>query len=103
MSRPRYRELADLLLERIVTGKLPVGARVPSEHDLCAEHQLSRGTVREALRCLEELGMISRTRLGTSVVSPTPVDGYQPSAATPDEIANMVERTKLLHPVGHRE
>jgi DNA-binding GntR family transcriptional regulator len=99
MSQPRYRELADLLLEQIVTGALPVGSRVPSEHDLCTEHQLSRGTVREALRCLEELGMISRTRLGTSVVSPTPVDGYQPSAATPSEIANLIERTKLLHPV----
>jgi DNA-binding GntR family transcriptional regulator len=99
MDQPRYRELADTLLEQIVTGVLPVGARVPSEHDLCDEHGLSRGTVREALRCLEDLGMISRTRLGTTVVSSTPVDVYHPSAATPDEIGELVERTKLLHPV----
>lgn len=99
MSQPRYRELADVLLEQIVSGVLPLGARIPSEHDLCAAHGLSRGTVREALRCLEDLGMISRTRLGTTVVSSTPVDGYHPSAGTPDEIADLVERTRLLHPV----
>ena len=99
MSQPRFRELADVLLTQIVTGELPVGARIPSEHDLCAEHDLSRGTVREALRCLEDLGMISRTRLGTTVVSPVPLDGYQPSASTPSEIADMIGRTKLLHPV----
>ena len=99
MGKPRYQVLADHLVEQISSGELSVGARVPSEHELCEQHQMSRGTVREALRCLEDLGMISRTRLGTTVVAQLPVDAYHPSAGSPDEIMDLVRRTKLRHPM----
>jgi GntR family transcriptional regulator len=98
VRRPRYQLLADHLIEQITSGELPVGARIPSEYELCAEHEMSRGTVRQALRGLEDLGMISRSPTGTTVTAPRPVDAYHPSASTPDEIMDLILRTKLRRP-----
>lgn len=58
--RPRHREIADELAAEIAAGAYPVGARFPTEQDLCARYGLGRHTVREALRGLEELGLITR-------------------------------------------
>jgi GntR family transcriptional regulator len=98
MRRPRYQVLADHLIEQITSGELPIGGRVPTEFDLCADHDMSRGTVRQALRCLEDLGMIARSPTGTVVIAARPIDAYHPSAGTPDEIMDLAQRTKLLHP-----
>lgn len=71
MDRPRTRRLpkaSDLVVtalrERIIARRLPVGAQLPSETDLMAEHQVGRVTVREALRLLERDGLIE-VRRGT--------------------------------------
>jgi GntR family transcriptional regulator len=96
--RPRYQALADSLIERIASGELPIGSRIPSEHDLCATHSMSRGTVRQALRCLEDLGMIARSPVGTTVTAVHPVDAYHPSAETPSEIMDLIHSTRLLRP-----
>jgi GntR family transcriptional regulator len=96
--RPRYQALADSLVESIASGDLPIGARIPSEHDLCATHSMSRGTVRQALRCLEDLGMIARSPMGTTVSAVHPVDAYHPSAETPGEIMDLLHSTRLLRP-----
>jgi GntR family transcriptional regulator len=98
MRRTRYQLLADVLIERITSGELPVGSRVPSEHDLCASHELSRGTVRQALRCLEDLGMIMRSTTGTTVAAAHPVDTCHPNAGTAEEIMDLIERTRLWRP-----
>lgn len=97
-QRPRYELLADHLLGQITSGELPIGARMPSEFELCDEHGMSRGTVRQALRCLEDVGMISRSRAGTTVTATQPLDDYQPSAGTPKEIMDLVRSTKLWRP-----
>jgi GntR family transcriptional regulator len=97
-QRPRYELLADHLLAQITSGKLPIGARLPSEHDLCDEYGMSRGTVRQALQGLEDVGMISRSRAGTTVTATQPLDDYHPSAGTPKEIMDLVRSTKLRRP-----
>jgi GntR family transcriptional regulator len=98
MRRPRYQLLADQLIQGIASGQMPVGERIPSEHDLCAAHDMSRGTVRQALRCLEDLGMITRSPLGTRVTAAHPVDAYRPSAIAPDEIMDLIQQTRLRRP-----
>jgi len=98
MPRPRYQVMADELIAEISSGRLPIGSRLPPEMELCIQSGLSRGTVREALRRLEELGMIQRSRAGTTVAARQPLDAYHPSAGTPDEIMDLVRRTKLFHP-----
>jgi DNA-binding GntR family transcriptional regulator len=90
--------LADHLLTQIASGTLPIGARLPSELELCDEHGMSRGTVRQALRCLEDVGMISRSRAGTTVTATQPLDDYHPSAGTPKEIMDLARSTKLWRP-----
>jgi GntR family transcriptional regulator len=98
MRSPRYQLLADHLIQGITSGQVPVGGRIPSEHELCKAHSMSRGTVRQALRCLEDLGMITRSPMGTIVTATHPVDAYHPSAIAPNEIMDLVQKTKLRRP-----
>jgi DNA-binding FadR family transcriptional regulator len=49
-----HREVLDVLLERIVSGRYPTGAMLPKEESLASEFDNTRGTPREALRALEE-------------------------------------------------
>ena len=48
-----YARLAKTLLNEIAAGRHPVGALLPTEHELSAHHGVSRSTVRQALRDLE--------------------------------------------------
>lgn len=54
-----YEALATIIRERIVSGELADGDRIPSESTLAREAQVSRSTVREALRTLEEAGLVA--------------------------------------------
>ncbi len=94
-----YAQLAQRLLQEIVDGRYGVGERLPTEAELCRETGLSRGTVRQALQQLEQLGMIDRRpRHGSSVVAAVPVADYQPVAGSADDIIAIVARTKILAP-----
>lgn len=50
--------LAHQLRERILSGSIPEGAALPPERELVEQTQLSRATVREALRILEVQGLL---------------------------------------------
>lgn len=68
---PRYVQLAEALRREIETGAHAVGALLPTEHQLCNTHGVSRHTVREALRLLDEAGLVERRRgAGTRVAAP---------------------------------
>jgi GntR family transcriptional regulator len=60
--RPRLRSVSvqDELKQRIDRGELPAGTRLPSEPELAAELQVSRATLREALRAMELEGLLRR-------------------------------------------
>jgi len=47
------------ILDAIVSGKLKPGDRLPSEHDQARAFKVGRSVVREALRSLAQLGLIS--------------------------------------------
>ncbi|BBK43815.1 GntR family transcriptional regulator [Allostella vacuolata] len=71
---PRYRQIADLIIEKISSGEYAVGQTLPTEEEFCAAYSASRNTVREALRQALDIGLIDRRRRsGTRVVSRTPV------------------------------
>jgi GntR family transcriptional regulator len=57
-ARPRFRLLADELRRRIEAGALPAGGLLPSEAALMDEFDVSRGTVREAVRLLRDEGLV---------------------------------------------
>lgn len=54
---PLYRQLAELLRGRIVSGDLAPGDALPSEPTLMQEHGLARDTVRAAIAVLREEGL----------------------------------------------
>ncbi len=59
-GQPRYLVLAQALIEDIQSGRYPLESLLPTEHELCQQFNVSRHTVREAIRRLSELGFISR-------------------------------------------
>lgn len=59
---PRQRlgdKLYGLILEKILSGELRVGDRLPSEHEISRAHDISRPVVREALLRLRADGLIT--------------------------------------------
>jgi DNA-binding FadR family transcriptional regulator len=62
--------IAELILDRISSGSVPVGARLPGEVALAREFGVSRPSVREALAALQFAGYVeSRRGFGTVVIS----------------------------------
>ncbi|MEY4270733.1 MAG: HTH-type transcriptional repressor YvoA [Pseudomonadota bacterium] len=74
-GKPRYLELAEDLRARILSGALPANDQFPTENALCAEHGVSRFTVREALRRLQNEGLITRKRGSGTLVQPAAARG----------------------------
>ncbi|MCW2473080.1 MULTISPECIES: GntR family transcriptional regulator [unclassified Symbiopectobacterium] len=68
MKESLYRRIARELAQQILSGQYPVGSLLPTEMALCEHYQVSRHTMREALRDLTEQGLITRRKgLGTQV------------------------------------
>lgn len=59
---PFYHQLKVLLLARIAAEKLVAGDRLPSDHQLCDQFDVSRTVVRQALADLEHEGVIVREK-----------------------------------------
>lgn len=53
-----FQDVVDQIQEAILTKKLAPGTRLPAERDLKEMFNTSRGTLREALRVLEQKGLI---------------------------------------------
>lgn len=64
----RYALLTSALKQQIEQGKYPVGEVLPTEATLCEQFNVSRHTVREALRELRRLGLIASKQGSGSVV-----------------------------------
>jgi len=73
-ARPRLRSVSvqDELKQRIDRGELPAGTRLPSEPELAAELQVSRATLREALRAMELEGLLRRRQGSGTYVAEHP-------------------------------
>lgn len=69
----RYKIFYNKLIEEIKNGQLKNGDKLPSERNLCEMHNISRTTVREALRKLEEEGYILRKQGDGSYIQLKPI------------------------------
>lgn len=67
-AQPRYLAVAQMLSKAITSGEYGVGSLLPTETELCERFGVSRHTIREALRKLRDLGLVSRHQgVGTRV------------------------------------
>ncbi|HBP38849.1 MAG TPA: GntR family transcriptional regulator [Clostridiales bacterium] len=63
-----YEEIVKQILDKIKTGELKPGDRLPTERDLALQLKVSRTAIREALRSMELMGLIdSRVGGGTFI------------------------------------
>ncbi|GAA4617394.1 GntR family transcriptional regulator [Saccharopolyspora hordei] len=76
-TTPYYQQLVAVLEQRIAKGSIPLGDRLPSENELCAEFGLSRATVRQALQLMESRGLVTRVpNRGVYASEPTGEGGW---------------------------
>lgn len=100
---PRYLQLAGQLRESILAGDFADGEQFPTETSLCAQFDVSRFTVREALRRLEAEGLIQRRRgSGTTVQAPAAREGalHQPLSSVSDILQYARGSAVVYRPAG---
>src|SRR5690348_11487986 len=94
--RPRYRQAADHLAERIASGELPPHTRLPSERSIAEQFGLSRMTARHAVEYLVRRGLVyRRPGSGTYVAAPRIVHSLQRLAGFSEQM-----RSQSIEPTG---
>jgi len=91
---PAYRQIANLIEQRIVERSLRTGDALPSETDLARQFGVNRSTVREAIRELEIQGLLGRGRGGKRLRVTRPEH---------DHVSGGVSRALALHDVTFQE
>src|ERR1700738_3353814 len=98
--------LARELRERILSGELPEGMALPAERELVKQTQMSRATVREALRILEvqSLVRVRAGRAGGAFVQRPTTNGMASSVSMlirgqRIKLADLMETREALEPV----
>ncbi len=93
---PRYQEVADAIIADIAEGQFKIGDMLPTELVLCERFGVSRFTVREALRRLEEAGLVSRRQgSGTIVRATEAYGGFVQSVHSVSELLQYPPETRL--------
>jgi DNA-binding FadR family transcriptional regulator len=106
-ARPTFEGAVAQIAERIRRGDLVEGDRLPTERDLAAAMEISRPTVREAVRVLSDAGVLT-VKPGSSggiyvTSSYVPLEApFEPmrlkADLRPDEVAGVLEARRLLEP-----
>lgn len=95
-GQPRYLMVAQAIMSDIQSGQYPVGSMLPTEADFCRIYSVSRHTVREAIRRLAGLGMVSaQVGVGTMVKAHQPVSRYVQTAEGISDLFQYVREVDL--------
>jgi len=102
-TRRTFEEAAEQIAEKVRAGVLRVGEKLPGERTLAAQMEISRPTLREAVKVLVDAGVLEVRRgpgggmyVATDVV---PTDLVRHSASLRlAEIAAVLEARRLLEP-----
>jgi GntR family transcriptional regulator len=93
---PRYAALARVLAAEIGRGRYPVGSLMPTEAELQRRFDVSRHTLREALRELKSRGLIAaRAGVGTTVRASAPGSRFVQGVGTLQELIQFFEATRM--------
>jgi GntR family transcriptional regulator len=92
----RYLQVARTLRKEIVGGVYPVGSQLPTEQQLCERFEVSRYTVREALRRLRDDNLVaSRPRAGTLVVPRPTTNSYAQDVVSINDLLAFASGAQL--------
>jgi DNA-binding FadR family transcriptional regulator len=81
-------QVADQMREAVLSGELAPGTVLPSERELCEQFEVSRTSVREALRALQAEGFVS----GAGANAPLRVAGPEALAVGPRQALERLQR-----------
>ena len=102
-TRRTFEDAVEQIAERIKSGELHRGDRLPSERDLAAQMRISRPTLREAIKTLAEAGVLEVRRgqaggifVASELVPRELVRSRQEIRFS--EIAGVLEARRLLEP-----
>ncbi len=99
-----YEKIVEQIESRVVSGDLETGDQLPPEHKLAEQFGVSRTVVREAIKALNEKGLVEiRSGRGTFVTKATPgvmrhSQGIRMRIGTKHDYANLVEIREILEP-----
>ncbi len=94
---PQYRKLYELLRKHILSGVYEEGSLLPSENELCAVHNLTRPTVRQALDSLVRDGLIQKKKGKGSIIRKPPQSiGILSVSGTASAIGSRYLKTEIL-------
>jgi DNA-binding GntR family transcriptional regulator len=65
---PKYKNIGELIIHEILSNQHQIGKSLATEKLLCEQYQVSRHTIREALRYVEQVGLIERRQGSGSIV-----------------------------------
>lgn len=95
-NEPYYRQMYRTLATDIKDGRYAIGSPLPTERELCEKFGVSRHTAREALRQLEQRGMISRRQgSGSTVLARSPSVRYEQSIQSIDDLMQQGSASRL--------
>jgi GntR family transcriptional regulator len=95
-NAPRYQQLSAMLAREIREGRYAVGSLLPPEPQLCQRFSVSRHTVREAVRQLCDMGLVSRHQgVGTVVRASRSDKQYSASLASLGDLMAYAQGTRL--------
>ncbi len=96
-NTPLYLKVAEALKLEILSKKHNVGTYLPTEQQLCERFSASRYTTREALRVLENDGMVKRRQgRGTEVISTSERKDFTQSFTSISQIYDYASDTRLV-------
>src|SRR5690606_30690036 len=97
-GRPLYKQISNQILEKISDGGYPVGSLLPTEQEFCQAFGVSRYTVREAIRHLQSLGLVSKRQgQGTTVLATKMKRGTKAALRTFSDIEQHGYHTHLVN------
>ena len=57
-SRNEYQKVIEYIRNQIASNKLSIGSKLPTERELAEHLSISRNSTREAIRTMENMGML---------------------------------------------
>lgn len=85
-----YEQVIEQIKEMIVSGKLKKGDKLPPERDLVEQLQVSRASIREALRALQIIGLIECRQGGGNYIK----ESFEDSLFEPLSIMFVLQNSK---------